>query len=55
MHNAVSVDDCGTAVDNLCIIRAQALGLASAASIDRVLKDYRKLGRLIYTVLWKTD
>ncbi len=34
---------------------AKALDLAKVTSIDRMLKDYRKLGRLIYTVLWNTD
>jgi len=37
-HNAVSVDDCGTAVDNLCIIRASVGGKIAgggAASQDR--------------------
>ena len=34
---------------------AKELDLAKATSIDGVLKDYRKLGRLIHTVLWKRD
>ena len=54
-HNALSVDDCGTAVDNLCMIPAEGLierknlleaqiyDVAEAGSSRRQLADFEKV------------
>ncbi len=39
-HNAVSVDDCGTAVENLCIIPARSSLAVSLISEHKSLTGY---------------